>query len=122
MLDYVADELSAPATIGWRRVLEAYASVVVPAPPAGRPVVDDPSEPCEALGWVPRVSRLDGVETEQLSALHGKLIALGLLTFEVSGKSGVHYQVTPLGRRTLVRGVAFEEATADDIACAASED
>jgi hypothetical protein len=122
MLDYVADELSAPATAGWRRVLEAYASLAALAPPASQPAVEDSADPSEALGWVPRVSRLDGVEPEQLSALHGKLIALGLLSFEVSGKSGVHYQITPLGRRTLGRGAALEEVTADETATAASED
>ncbi len=122
MLDYVAEELSAPATAGWRRVLETYASMAAAGSAADQLPVEDPGEPSEALGWVPRVSRLDGVEPEQLSALHGKLIALGLLSFEVSGKSGVHYQITPLGRRTLGRGAALEEVTADEPAAAASED
>ncbi len=55
---------------------------------------------------------MEGVDPEQLSSLHGKLIALGLLSFEVSGKSGMQYQVSPLGRRTLDRGI--EDRSVDD--------
>jgi hypothetical protein len=105
MLDYVAEELS--TTAGWRRVLEAYASLT-PAPIARRAASEGP-EAAEALGWIPRLSRLDGVEPERLSSLHGKLIALGLLSFEVTGKSGMQYQLSPLGRRTLDRGLGYEE-------------
>ncbi len=94
MLDYVAEELSAAP--GWRHVLEAYASLT--AAPAVKPAA---SETPEGLGWASRLRRLDGIEPEQLSSLHGKLIALGLLSFEVSGKSGVQYQLSPLGYRTL---------------------
>jgi hypothetical protein len=113
MLDYVADELA--ATTGWRRVLEAYASLA-PAPRSARtsalPTTGDVPESPETLGFVPRLSRVDGVDPQQLSSLHGKLIALGLLTFEVSGKSGMQYQVSPLGRRTLDRGI--EDRSVDD--------
>jgi hypothetical protein len=109
MLDYVAEELS--ATAGWRRVLEAYASVS--APSGVRAVAGEPGEAAELIVWVPRLSRLDGVEPERLSALHGKLIALGLLSFEVSGKSGMQYQLSPLGRRTLARGVGIEDESSD---------
>jgi hypothetical protein len=119
MLDYLAEELS--ETAGWRRVLEAYAtlSTATAVPTAA---IDPAAEPHSA-GWVSRLSRLDGVEPERLSALHGKLIALGLLSFEVTGKSGVQYQLSPLGRRALGRGVGVDdqnvesetgEATADD--------
>ncbi len=113
MLDYVADELA--ATTGWRRVLEAYASLA-PAPRSARtralPTTGDVPESPEALGFVPRLSKVEGVDPEQLSSLHGKLIALGLLTFEVSGKSGMQYQVSPLGRRTLDRGI--DDRSVDD--------
>jgi hypothetical protein len=113
MLDYVADELA--ATTGWRRVLEAYASLT-PAPRSARtsalPTTGDVPESPETLGFVPRLSKVEGVDPEQLSSLHGKLIALGLLTFEVSGKSGMQYQVSPLGRRTLDRGI--DDRSVDD--------
>ncbi len=55
---------------------------------------------------------MEGVDPEQLSSLHGKLIALGLLSFDVSGKSGMQYQVSPLGRRTLDRGI--DDGSVDD--------
>jgi hypothetical protein len=110
MLEYVAEELS--ATAGWRRVLEAYATLAVPTkvPPSG-----ESADACESRGWVPRLSRLDGVEPEKLAALHGKLIALGLLSFEVSGKSGMQYQLSPLGRRTLDRGPSIEDLPTDEV-------
>ncbi len=97
MLDYVAEELS--GTPGWRRVLEAYASLTAAA------VQTTPSnastEPAEAIGWASRLTQLEGVEPEQMRPVHGKLIALGLLSFEVSGKTGMQYQLSPLGYRTL---------------------
>jgi hypothetical protein len=98
MLDYVAEELS--ATPGWRRVLEAYASASLTAAPAAAPAGDAPAA-SEGIGWVSRLARLDGIEPERLSSVHGKLIALGLLSFEVSGKTGMQYQLSPLGHRTL---------------------
>ncbi len=113
MLDFVAEELA--ATTGWRRVLEAYARLAPPARPARKeplPTTDDVPEGPETLGFVPRLSQVEGVEPGQLSALHGKLIALGLLSFEVSGKAGMQYQVSPLGRRTLDRGI--EDPAVDD--------
>jgi hypothetical protein len=117
MLDYLAEELS--TAVGWRRVLEAYASLSAEraaAPPA------DAAAPAETIAWVPRLSRLDGVEPERLSALHGKLIALGLLTFEVSGKLGMQYQLSPLGRRAMGRGMGLEEQEADEAISAPTDE
>ena len=114
MLDYVVEELS--ATPGWRRVLEAYASASLTAAPAAAPSSDAPAA-SEGLGWVSRVARLDGIEPERLSSVHGKLIALGLLSFEVSGKAGMQYQLSPLGHRTLGRRTVdrdVEEPLIDD--------
>jgi hypothetical protein len=109
MLDYLAEELS--TAVGWRRVLEAYASLS--ANRASAPPVDG-APAAETIAWVPRLSRLDGVEPEQLSALHGKLIALGLLTFEVSGKLGMQYQLSPAGKRALSRGLGVDDQAADE--------
>jgi hypothetical protein len=116
MLDYVAEELS-DAT-GWRRLLEAYAALgaTASARTGSRTTANSP-EALESPGWVARLSRVEGVEPERLSDLHGKLIATGLLSFEVAGKSGIQYQLSPLGRRVLDRNPGaqeqpFEEATA----------
>jgi hypothetical protein len=113
MLDYVAEELS--STPGWRRVLEAYASqtatLAAPTPASQVPGSS------ESVGWVKRLSRLDGIEPERLPSLHGKLIALGLLSFEISGKAGMQYQLSPLGHRTLSRRAVdrgVEESLIDD--------
>lgn len=55
------------------------------------------------LDWVPRVRELPDTSAEDLSAFHGKLIALGLLKFEIASRvDGVQYQVTPLGRQALL--------------------
>jgi hypothetical protein len=118
MLDHVAEELSSIA--GWRRVLEAYATLATAAAvPSSK---GESSDASESLGWVPRLSRLDGVEPERLSALHGKLIALGLLSFEISGKLGMQYQISPLGRRTLGRVGDFEEPSSDESAATPVDD
>jgi hypothetical protein len=110
MLDHVAEELA--ATVGWHRVLEAYTTLAMAAAvPSSQ---GESTEVSESPGWVPRLSRLDGVEPDRLSALHGKLIALGLLSFEISGKLGMQYQISPLGRRTLDRVGDFEEPSSDE--------
>lgn len=71
----------------WRPLLAAYHEA--------------PTSPAQP--WVPRIRELGGAPTEQLSAIHGKLIALGLLKFEIANRAdGVHYQVTPLGRQALI--------------------
>jgi hypothetical protein len=57
----------------------------------------------EKLEWSPRIFEVSGVALEQLSAVHGKLIALGMLKFEIGSRAdGVQYQLTTLGRQALV--------------------
>lgn len=70
----------------WRAVLQAYAD-----------------RRTAEIAWVPRIESLPDLDTAQLSPAHGKLIALGLLKFELSDKtSGILYQVTALGRHALL--------------------
>ncbi|MBI3863888.1 MAG: hypothetical protein HY290_18515 [Planctomycetia bacterium] len=53
--------------------------------------------------WSRRVVDVEGVPADQISAIHGKLIALGMLKFEISSRTdGVQYQLTTLGRQALV--------------------
>ena len=75
----------------WRRVLEAYSEQqrVKQATP-------------ETDGWLERVVRVDGVPNKQLPRVHGKLIALGLLKFQLAGRTaGVRYQLSPEGWQAL---------------------
>lgn len=55
------------------------------------------------LEWAPRVTEIEGVAGDRISAIHGKLIALGMLKFEISSRTdGMQYQLTTLGRQALV--------------------
>lgn len=73
----------------WRVLLEAYASRLSQAGPAG-PV-------CERLAVV------EGLPTPALSALHGKLVAHGFLKFEWDGpRETLVYEMTPAGRHALL--------------------
>lgn len=57
----------------------------------------------QKLEWSPRVPAVDGLDPAQLSAIHGKLIALGMLKFEIASRAdGMQYQVTPFGRQALL--------------------
>ena len=66
--------------------------------------------------WLERIENpeeigAEEIEPEELSRLHGKLIAMGLLDYEVTAKgTGVRYQVSTLGRTSLMRVCAEEEA------------
>lgn len=71
----------------WHPVLDAY-----------RPRADS-AEEC----WLARVSVIDGVPADQLSTIHGKLIALGFLKCELGSRmDGILYQITSLGRQALL--------------------
>jgi hypothetical protein len=71
----------------WRTLLAAY---------------DEQHASCK-VEWIPRLIGAEGIPAEQLSSIHGKLIALGLLTFELGSRTdGVLYQVTTLGKQALL--------------------
>jgi hypothetical protein len=71
----------------WRLVLEAY-----------QQQRDSAEE-----GWLSRLAVIDGVPAEQLSTIHGKLIALGFFKCELSLRmDGILYQIAPLGRQALL--------------------
>lgn len=54
------------------------------------------------IRWVPRIRSLEGFAPEQLSSAHGRLIAQGLLHFQVEDRaSGLCYRVSPEGRTAL---------------------
>ena len=50
-------------------------------------------------GWVDRIFELANLDGNQLSKFHGRLIALGMLDFELGGRNeGMRYQLSTLGR------------------------
>jgi len=52
--------------------------------------------------WLPRITSLDGFDGERLSSLHGRLIAMGWLGFEVGDRmTGMRYRITRDGQRVL---------------------
>lgn len=54
------------------------------------------------LIWVRRLAVVEGVATEQLTTLHGQLIAEGLLQFDLGGREeGVVYRLTREARLAL---------------------
>lgn len=87
----------------WRSMLEAYRD----AQRAQR------QADAERDGWVPRLRTIDGVPAEMTSPVHGRLLAHGLLKFQLAGQgasTGLEYQVTPLGRRALGEAVPLDES------------
>ena len=73
----------------------------------------------ETAGWTPRIADLPGVDDVRLAPMHGKLIAHGLLNFQLADRTGgVVYRVSPEGRDALRRleaiasGEAVQEADA----------
>jgi hypothetical protein len=69
-----------------------------------------------AVGWVPRLAGIDGVPPEHLAPLHGKLIALGLLRFQLLDRTGgMVYRISPEGR-SLIAAARGETSAPDDSA------
>ena len=123
MIDIDAELLDLDA--GWREVLEAYQEIEeVGAAEPDESTTDDQGmasddgpdrgdeEPViglaeliddvESKEWLPRVVSLEGFDGERLSSLHGRLIALGWLGFDVGDSvTGIRYQLTRDGQRVL---------------------
>lgn len=103
MLDFELTELDRQGD--WRSVLSAYRDAVS----AARETTP------EFDGWIGRLPALNGFEAEQLSRLHGRLIASGLLKFQLADRdSGLQYQLSPEGRRALEGGGDEESEAAED--------
>jgi len=52
--------------------------------------------------WIPRLRDVDEVPRDRLTPIHGRLIAHGLLQFQLQGREeGVVYRLTPAGRKAL---------------------
>lgn len=56
----------------------------------------------EHSGWVDRLTTVADIEVDELSGIHGKLIACGLLEFQLTGRTtGVQYQLSSAGAKML---------------------
>ena len=93
MLEFTLEELSRHEQ--WRELLSAYHEQQLAAARLNS----------EHDGWVSRIQSLAELADGQLPRIHGRLIALGLLQFQLAGRTGEgHYQVSPLGVRALSGG------------------
>ncbi|HID23904.1 MAG TPA: hypothetical protein EYP14_16100 [Planctomycetaceae bacterium] len=78
----------------WRSVLEAYRALQEQA--------DAGQKQADGEVWLPRLSRVEGVPSDKMAAIHGKLIALGWLRFHLQGRNdGVLYRLSSEGLRAL---------------------
>ncbi len=65
-------------------------------------------------GWLERINQLPNLSGEDLTTLHGQLIAGGYLKFEIGSSSvGLRYQISPKGKSALERR-RFEELDSDE--------
>ncbi len=61
-------------------------------------------------GWIPRVHDVPEIPTDELTGIHGKLIAFGFLKFDLAGRDGgIRYQLTPLGKQGINGSLPSEE-------------
>ena len=112
----------------WLRLLMAYAQAEeiasvaeaalarAAAPPAvsAASVIEGEGEAEEsATGWVARISSIAGVEAARMSTLHGRVIALGYLTFKLIDRQvGLRYRLTPSGKQLVSARPETAEAVA----------
>jgi hypothetical protein len=89
----------------WSLVLAAYAAaeqLLPPTPKRAEATPESETEVDDDGRWVPRLDDLQGIEAERLPRIHGRLIAEGLLKFNLLGRSaGIGYRLTPAGRQAL---------------------
>jgi hypothetical protein len=102
MTRFELDELNAAPE--WRSVLAVYREWGAAAR----------NQSADFDGWLPRLNAMEGIESARLPIVHGRLIALGFLRFQVGGRSiGLQYQLTPEGRQALESAAAETDLAAD---------
>ena len=110
MIDIELEELFQDTK--WRPVLQAYLEreQAEDAEDARiRAVAAETGQDSKIQNWIPRLPEVDGVDSKDLSKIHGKLIALGYLEFQLTGREkGVCYQTSPLGKQALEQNVPAE--------------
>ena len=101
----------------WRAILTFYLQnqpVPEKTPKPAEASVDSNDQQLEPTTkpWVNRVTQLEGIEPEELSWLHGQLIALGYLEFDLMSRSdGIGYLISRQGKRALNRPEISETKT-----------
>ena len=87
------------ATAAEAAMAKVAAPAAVSAAPAA-PVASDAEVEESVTGWVARIGSVEGVETAQMSMLHGRVIALGYLKFKLIDRQvGLRYRLTPSGKQ-----------------------
>lgn len=108
----------------WSLVLAAYAEAEQSLPPAARrpePGAETEESPGDDARWVPRLHDVQGIDDSRLPRVHGRLIAEGLLRFNLLGRTaGIGYRLTPAGRQAL--GLADQLATPEEQAEPSSDE
>ncbi len=92
----------------WGLLLEAYALLQAEEPltltePEPAPEAEaDAATHHSATRWFARIAHVSGIETKHLSPIHGRMIALGWLRFQLEDSQlGVQYRLSPEGRKAL---------------------
>ena len=82
--------------------LDPESTLVLAAYSAAQPVIAAEVADGEAVGWIPRLTTIQQVPAERLPPVHGRLIALGLLRFQLLDRTGgMMYRLSPEGRSAL---------------------
>src|SRR5687768_4007437 len=103
MLDFELKDLD--QTTDWRSVLSAYQSAQEAAK----------NSEAEFDGWLPRIMSIEGLDDLALPKIHGKLIALGFLKFQLASRgTGVVYQISSAGRQALSNQTGPMDADEDE--------
>ena len=62
-------------------------------------------------GWLDRVESTGDLDADQLTRVHGELIALGMLRFELTNRqTGLRYQISDRGHDALRKQTSVEDA------------
>ncbi len=77
----------------WMKVLETYNELIIQA---GQERLEDE----QGTRWASRIISLDETDADELSWIHGQLIAYGWLTFQLEGREeGLLYRITSAGKK-----------------------
>ncbi len=77
----------------WLKVLDIYSELIIQAG-------QDRQEDEQGTRWAGRIASLSELDADELSQVHGQLIAYGWLTFQLEGREqGLQYRITSSGKK-----------------------